>query len=69
MDTRWTYMINWLKDRTHVLPVIPVKRTHTYKNLTIRSSNGCQNNQNLYNTTIHSTKDGICQIGALILLH
>lgn len=34
MDTRWTYMINWLKDRTHVLPTIPVKLTHTYKNLT-----------------------------------
>ena len=31
MDTRWTYMINWLKDRTHALPVIPIKRTQTYK--------------------------------------
>ena len=31
MDTRWTYMINWLKDRTHALPVIPVKRKQTYK--------------------------------------
>lgn len=31
MYTQWTYMINWLKDRTHVLPVIPVKRIHTHK--------------------------------------
>lgn len=31
MDIRWIYMINWLKDRTHVVPVIPFKRTHTHK--------------------------------------
>jgi hypothetical protein len=30
----WIYMINWLKDRTHVVPNIPVLSFRSYKNLT-----------------------------------
>jgi hypothetical protein len=32
MNMHWYNMINWLKDRTHVLPVIPFKsRVHKMK--------------------------------------
>lgn len=31
MDTRWTYMVNWLKDRTHQIPDIPYRKGITNK--------------------------------------
>jgi len=34
MNTRWTYMLNWLKDRTHRIPDIPVTKVHKHKKLT-----------------------------------
>jgi hypothetical protein len=34
MDTRWTYMVNWLKDRTHRIPDITYRKGVTHKKLT-----------------------------------
>ncbi len=34
MDTRWTYMVNWLKDRTHRTPDITYRKGVTHKKLT-----------------------------------
>jgi len=31
MDTRWTYMVNWLKDRTHRIPDITFTARTTHK--------------------------------------
>jgi hypothetical protein len=31
MDTRWTYMVNWLKDRTHRIPDITFTSRTTHK--------------------------------------
>lgn len=34
MDTRWTYMVNWLKDRTHRIPDITYRKGVTHNKLT-----------------------------------
>lgn len=33
MDTRWTYMVNWLKDRSHRIPDIPYRKGITHKGM------------------------------------
>lgn len=34
MDTRWTYMVNWLKDKTHRIPDITYRKGVIHKKLT-----------------------------------
>jgi hypothetical protein len=34
MNERWTYMVNWLKERKHRIPDITVTKVYTHKKLT-----------------------------------